>query len=254
MTTLAANKPRDFEIGDIGSYPMVADDIIHAGAFDGDDASGHARPLVSGDAFLGVAIEPADNTGGAAGDRRIRVWRRRLVQLPVPDLAVTDVGRPVYATDDDTFALAGAGSFVGHVERFVSAGVGVVRFDASIPERIHRFELPVNLASVTADGDVLATFTPGFNGRVKKVEFATTVPVTTAAKRADFNLEIGTTNLTGGVVSVTSAAATPLGAIIAGTAVTGANAFKSTDTISVEAASVTAHAEGAGLLIVTCGA
>ena len=62
MTTLAANKPRDFEIGDIGSYPMVADDIIHAGAFVRDDASGHARPLVSGDAFLGVAIEPADNT------------------------------------------------------------------------------------------------------------------------------------------------------------------------------------------------
>lgn len=113
--------------------------------------------------------------------------------------------------------------------------------------------IPVKLAKITAAGDVVTNYTPGFAGVIKKISFVVTDPVTTAAKAADLNLEIGSTNVTGGVVSLTSANCTPLGAVIDGSAITAGNAFDADDTISVEAANVTAFAEGEGVLLIVLG-
>lgn len=101
-----------------------------------------------------------------------------------------------------------------------------------------------------ADGDLVTTFTPGFPGVITKTYWVQNYAVTTADKLSTLNLEIGTTNLTGGAVSLTSAACTPVGKVIAGTAVTAGNRFDADDTISVEAASTTAFIEGDGALIV----
>lgn len=102
-----------------------------------------------------------------------------------------------------------------------------------------------------ANGDVLTTITPGFAGRVLAVDFFVHAAVTTAAKAADINIEIGTTNLTGGVVGLTSDNCTPAGAKVAGSAVTADNTFSASDTISIEAANVTAFVEGSGWLVLT---
>ncbi|RJQ04428.1 MAG: hypothetical protein C4551_10770 [Bacillota bacterium] len=109
--------------------------------------------------------------------------------------------------------------------------------------------IPVKLAKVAA-GDVVTTYTPGFGGKIVKVSFLVTDPVTTAAKAATLNLEIGTTDLTGGVLSLTSANCTPLGAVINATAITANNVFGAADSISVEASSVTAFVEGEGVLLI----
>jgi len=111
--------------------------------------------------------------------------------------------------------------------------------------------LPISLAAITADGDVVTDWTPTFAGTIKKVAFQVTVPVTTAAKAATLNLEINAVDVTGGVVALTSANATPLGKVIAGTAVTANNTFDANDTVSVEATGVTAFAEGEGTLLIT---
>ena len=108
----------------------------------------------------------------------------------------------------------------------------------------------LNLATL-ATGDVLTNFTPGFKGRILDIDFQVHAAVTTGSKAATLNMEIGTTNLTGGSVALTSANCTPAGVQVAGTAITGANSFTATDTISIEAASVTAFAEGSGWLMVT---
>lgn len=117
----------------------------------------------------------------------------------------------------------------------------------SVEAPVQVLSFPVSLADV-ADGDVVTGYTPGFAGEILSVSFVVTDPVTTGSKAADLNLEINTTNVTGGVVAITSATATPLGKVIAGTAVTAANVFDDNDTISVEAANVTAFSEGAGVL------
>lgn len=51
--------------------------------------------------------------------------------MAVSGAVITDVGQPVYATDDDAFTFNPAGAvFVGFVHRYVSSGVVVVAFDA----------------------------------------------------------------------------------------------------------------------------
>jgi hypothetical protein len=114
---------------------------------------------------------------------------------------------------------------------------------------VHTVSLPVTLANV-ASGDVLTNYTPGYAFKVLATHFAVTTAVTTASKAATLNLEIGTTDVTGGSVALTSANCTPLGAVVAGSSVTAANTGTSSDTISVEASGVTAFAEGAGVLLI----
>ena len=134
MTTLAANSPRTFEVGNRNDLPMIDNDIIYAGAAVGlVTASGHARPLTSVDKFVGFAEEKADNTvsGHAAAFINVRCIESGKAKLAVSGALITDVGQPVYATDDDTFVFNPVGAaFIGFVHRFVSAGVVVVSFDA----------------------------------------------------------------------------------------------------------------------------
>lgn len=133
MTTLAANKPRAYELGERNHLPVIASDIIYEGAAVGlVDASGHARPLNAADRFVGFAVAKADNSAGAAAAINVEVVSAGEIELTVSDAVITDVGMAVYASDDDTFTMNPAdGAFVGFVKRFVSAGVAVVEFDPS---------------------------------------------------------------------------------------------------------------------------
>lgn len=131
MTTLAAAKPRAYELGDIEEIGVVASDIIYEGAAVGlNSASG--RPLSAGDVFLGFAETTVDNSAGSAGDKRVRLRVRGQIQLAVASVANTDIGKPVYASDDDTFVLTqSTNTHIGRVARFISSGVAIVAFDAS---------------------------------------------------------------------------------------------------------------------------
>lgn len=132
MTTLAADKQRAFELGEQNDCPVIAADIIYENAAVGDNASGYARPLVAGDKFLGFALQRADNAAGSAGDINVRVRTSGRVQLSVSTAAITDVGKAVYASDDDTFTFTASGnSYIGTVVRYVSSGVVIVQFDAA---------------------------------------------------------------------------------------------------------------------------
>lgn len=129
MTTLAVDKARAYELGDLNELPVVASDIIFEGAAVGDNGSGFARPLVAGDSFRGFAIENTDNSLGAAGDKRVKLKKWGEIVLPITSLALADVGKAVYASDDDTFTLtATSNSYVGTVSRWIATGSGVIAF------------------------------------------------------------------------------------------------------------------------------
>jgi len=159
MATLATDKSRTYELGDLNSLPMVATDIIYEGAAVGiEAASGNARPLNAGDQFVGFCIQNADNSTGSAGNVRVQVKTHGEVQLPVAGVAATDIGKPVYASDDDTFVLTATGnSYIGKVKRFVSTGVAVVAFDVRRGGAITGLTTSVGTASDTI-ADVGATF------------------------------------------------------------------------------------------------
>lgn len=131
MTTLAVDKARAYELGEFNSFPVIASDIIYEGAAVGDNASGYARPLAAGDPFLGFAQEKVDNSTGGAGDKRVRVHDAGKIVLPITSLAITDRGKPVYASDDDTFTLTPTGNtYIGSVVRWISTGLGLIAFNA----------------------------------------------------------------------------------------------------------------------------
>lgn len=139
----------------------------------------------------------------------------------------------------DASQVAFTDDTTGTVSDTMAAGVGV-----------HTISIPITLAAITGAGDVITTYTPGYKFKLLAVDFRIFEPVTTAAKAATLNLEIGTANVTGGVIALTSANCTPLGVAVAGSAITAANTGSATDAISIEAASVTAFVEGAGVVLI----
>lgn len=156
MTTLAADKPRTFEIGDYNDLAVVASDIIYEGAFVGDNGTNQHRPLAAGDVFKGVAEAKVDNSAGAAGAKNVRVRTRGRVQIPITSFDVGDVDKPVYASDDDTFTLTeSTNSYVGRAVRFVATGTCILAFDADHPGGGRIVEL-VDNSGGTADGTIAA--------------------------------------------------------------------------------------------------
>ena len=102
---------------------------IYKGAFVGLNVStGYARPLTAGDDFLGVAYAQADNTvaGHTAGGIRARLHQSVDIVHALSDVSSTDIGKVVYASDDDTLTLTAFGN--SRVGRIVAIeGTGLVR-------------------------------------------------------------------------------------------------------------------------------
>jgi hypothetical protein len=190
MTTLAVDAPMQKVQGFLGSIPIVANDIVYEGAMVGENGAGYGRPLTAGDKFVGHCITKVDNTlsgplakAGAAGDLNIRlmVGRYRLIVALVG--VITDVGRPVYASDDATLTfVAPANSFVGVVTRYVSATQMEVEFR---PGEEDEFGANPNRVTKSADYTVLATD----NGKIIYVDTDTKI-ITMLATVAGFTVTI----------------------------------------------------------------
>ena len=154
MTTLAKDTPRDYEIGERNEFPVIASDIIYFGSAVGlVKATGHAQPLTSADRFVGFAESKADNSAGLAAAINVRVVKKGSARLSVSGAVITDVGAPVYATDDNTFTfLPTGGVFIGFVRRFVSSGVVIVRFNAGVFKDPHEgFKAQTVASDLTLD-------------------------------------------------------------------------------------------------------
>lgn len=145
MTTLAKNTPRAYDLGEVNELPVIASDIIYEGAAVGDNASGYARPLVSGDPFRGFALAQADNSDGSAGDVNVRVQMRGKVVLTFSSIAITDVGKDVYASDDNSFNIAATGTRIGYVHRWISSTQAVVAF-----EQAHGYQADLDVSALGA--------------------------------------------------------------------------------------------------------
>lgn len=103
------------------------------------------------------------------------------------------------------------------------------------------------LSTITA-ADVVTEFYPGIEGTLEYAEFVTTIAVTTGSKLATFNFEIGTTDVTGLTLGLTSALATPKGIVNGFSLPTAGNALLRASKLSLEASAVTAFVEGEGYI------
>ncbi len=131
---LTSDRPIDRIGGNFNALPVKGATIIYAGAFVGDDGSGFARPLEAGDVFLGIAVNGADNSGGADGVISVELYNELRIEHVVAGAAGPgNLGGAVYATSDDGLATAGnALSVVGKVHRHVSGSTCIVSMKSTV--------------------------------------------------------------------------------------------------------------------------
>jgi hypothetical protein len=127
---LSANAPlTEFVAQSYEDYLVGASVHIYQGGFVGLDPAGYAKAFVPGDMFAGVAYEEADNSSGAAGAIRVRTQVADLdFEYTLTSVALTDVGKPVFATADNAIALTGhPDAFVGWIVSYVSTNKARIR-------------------------------------------------------------------------------------------------------------------------------
>lgn len=111
---------RDYRASDqYASHQVAAAVTIYRGAFVGLNPAGYAKPFEAGDLFVGVAEGLADNASGAAGAINVQVRNGGFLDLPITT-TIDDVGKPVFATDDESAAIA-----LGHPDGFIGRVVQV---------------------------------------------------------------------------------------------------------------------------------
>lgn len=114
--------------------------------------------------------------------------------------------------------------------------------------RKHIITVPVSTLADIANSSVLAVKVP-FPFTLDAVNFRVgSKAVTTAARAATLTAQVAGVSVTGGAIAITSANATPSGAAVAGSSITAGNTGAANDTVGVIASSVTAFAEGNGLV------
>ncbi len=128
---LTANRDLDHYVDqELRTLPVAAAKRIFKGAFVGLTSAGYAQPLVAGDPFVGIAYEEADNTTGANGAMSVRVYTLGDFGHAVSGATLADIGRPVFASADNTLTFTAAGqSYAGIVQDVPSNGQIILRID-----------------------------------------------------------------------------------------------------------------------------
>ena len=172
--TLAANaeisRPIEQELRE---FPVGAAVHLYKGALVGRDPAGYAKPFVPGDEFIGLAYEESDNSSGAAGAKKCRLFTATDVLFTLSGVTVKDAGRPVYATGDDTIALSGhPDAFVGFIvhkdaDASNSALIRLKQPGEKPPNGVGSIELSLTgHETFTETGATAGTFTlNGFDGK-----------------------------------------------------------------------------------------
>lgn len=116
---------------ELRSHAVAASVHVYKGGFVGLNTSGYARPLTAGDRLLGLAYEEKDNSSGANGDVSVRVFTFGDFEHTLSGAAVTDIGRPVFASDDTTLTFVADGNtYVGTVRDRPEANKIILRLDS----------------------------------------------------------------------------------------------------------------------------
>jgi predicted RecA/RadA family phage recombinase len=99
-------------------------------------ADGYAYPARNGtatDIFIGVAHETVDNSAGSAGDKSLLVEKKGTYEFPKSTAVITDLGKPVYASDDQTLTLTSTNAqLVGYPVELIDSATLRIIIDAAV--------------------------------------------------------------------------------------------------------------------------
>ncbi len=128
---LTRNREVDHYIDqELRSFQVAKGAHVFRGAFVGLNDEGLARGLVAGDLFAGVAYEEIDNESGHDGDLSVRVYTLGDFGHNLPDAAVSEIGKPVFAMADDKLTFAPQDhTYVGWVQDRIARDEVILRLD-----------------------------------------------------------------------------------------------------------------------------
>jgi len=139
---------------ELRTLQVAAAKHIYKGSMVGIDSAGYARPLVAGDPFAGLAYEEMDNSAGANGALSVRVYTLGDFGLSLSGAVVAHIGRPVFASADDTLTFTGAGnSYVGVAQDVPASGAIILRID---PQRSRIKTITHAVEDLSAGADIAA--------------------------------------------------------------------------------------------------
>ncbi len=205
--------------------------------------------------FAGGAAETTtlgDTTASPPPETRTNVGEKVLVRATVTGVASRgDILKPVYATDDNTLTLTRptTGEVIGIVTDWYTSttcdvlifGIGARAAAATTTELMFLGSISTIIASAI---DLRTAIPLSFHGEIVEVFAMVDVAVAGSSGTGLLTLKINTTTVSGGVVTVSTAAGGTVGTKLAGTAVTADNVFHAGDTLDVEIGTVTAMTAG----------
>lgn len=253
-------------------YPQVVNAaVIFAGGFCAIGNADHGTAANKGRSYpfsiaagaipVGWAEAGVTGTGSSANKSQLLVEGRVIEQLAVTGVtAITDVGKWVYATDDGTFTLTRVAMNIpiGIIVDWysgTSCDVYMLSFGELLALQACGGVARTWLVGVGTAGAATGNMATGIpapcHGAIQSVFGVVIVEATDADVVQTINLEIGGTNVTGGVVTYQFDSA--VGAKLAGTAVTAANVFHEGDLIDIETvATVAGTVADPGLVAIYC--
>ena len=122
MADLTAVRDDQRQNGELVAVALAAVKVFK-GALLTFNSSGYADVGDANERFAGVAVETVDNSGGNAGDKTVRVWRRGVVSVGCSGATQATVGQLAYVSEDQTVTFSGAANAIpmGTVVEYVSA-------------------------------------------------------------------------------------------------------------------------------------
>lgn len=230
--TSGSSDPVNFDPGDTGIQISVADSSMF---------------------FVGQIISIEDSNSGAAGFFEVEGVTTGLLVLayldtPYNGMASGIVTGKMVSPAGPPFTIGAlptalTDNSTGTASNTIAAGAGCSTIVIPLTS------LATGLS--TSAIDLLTNYVPGYKFKLLKFDFITTVVGAGAGASQTFNLEIGTTNVTGGSLNVTLASTATIGVQTNGTAITAANTGSATDNISIEmAAGGTVFSSGAGYFVI----
>ena len=143
MTALAQNRPtpnalQSFAsgIGYIIDAQVGATEQIYVGSFVTLDTSDkYAAALVAGDSLYGISTQKVLGTASNGGVT-CAVLCEGVITHALSSVAVADIGKPVYATDDQTLTLTndGTDTLIGRLVGVPATGTAIVKMTRPRPE------------------------------------------------------------------------------------------------------------------------
>ena len=155
MSAASDSRDNKYAPGVIQSVPLdKAIQTIYMGTMVCHDTTGYCVSGADtvGYVLAGVAAEKVqiDVANTSDGDHEIRVWRGGVHRFITAGAAVTDVGKPVWLTDDQTVQLTPGNVFVGTVVRYISATAIDVDITPAVERGTVRKSVQIPLVTLTA--------------------------------------------------------------------------------------------------------